>query len=269
MKQRTLPLALLTAFLWALVCGTAFTADAAARSRADAADEAAEAAEDARLEAEAAAAAEAAEKEAAAEAAAKAAAEEAAAKAAAAALPPPPPPRVYRTVRARVTTALGSMVFELESERAPITTANFVRYANEKRFDGTTFYRAMKIQPGYGLVQGGTLNDAKRILRPIRHEATSTTGLSHTNGAISMARTAPGSATGDFFITVGDLVALDADPTKPGDNLGYAVFGRVVDGMETVQKILGAPISRTKGEGIMRGQMIEAPVKIISVRMLR
>jgi peptidyl-prolyl cis-trans isomerase A (cyclophilin A) len=268
-RQRTRHLrlpALLCTLLCTLLLGLASPADAARASRAD---EAAEAAEDARLEAEAAAAAEAAEREAEAEAAAKAAAAEAAAKEAAALLPPPPPPRVYRTARARVVTALGTMVFELETERAPITSANFIRYANEKRFDGTTFYRAMKIQPGYGLVQGGTSNDPKKTLPPIRHEATSRTGLSHVNGALSMARGNPGTASGDFFITIGELVALNADPSKPGDNLGYAVFGRVVEGMDVVEKILLSPISRTKGEGPMRGQMIEAPVKIVSVRILR
>ena len=256
----------LAALLCALLLPITGTADAARASRAE---EAAEAAEDARLEAEAAAAAEAEEREAAAEAAAQAAAAEAAAKDAAAALPPPPPPRVYRTTRARVVTALGTLVFELETERAPITSANFIRYANEKRFDGTTFYRAMKIQPGYGLVQGGTSNDATKTLRPIRHEPTTRTGLSHVNGALSMARGDPGTATGDFFITIGELVALNADPTKAGDNLGYAVFGRVVEDMDVVEKILMAPISRTKGEGPMRGQMIDAPVKILTVRVLR
>jgi peptidyl-prolyl cis-trans isomerase A (cyclophilin A) len=120
----------------------------------------------------------------------------------------------------------------------------------------------MKVQPGYGLVQGGVRFDPKRLLPPVAHEPTTKTGLSHVDGAISLARNAPGSATADFFITVGNMPALDAQPAQPGDNLGYAVFGRVVEGMDVVRAILDAPTSPTEGEGAMRGQMIAAPIVI-------
>ncbi|MDO9487892.1 MAG: peptidylprolyl isomerase, partial [Sphingomonadaceae bacterium] len=118
--------------------------------------------------------------------------------------PPAPKPA---TVRVTLTTAEGPILLELEKERAPVTTANFLRYVDQKRFDGAVFYRAMKLTPdgSYGLIQGGTRGSPKTTLPAIRHEPTSTTGLSHVDGTISMARGAPGSATGDFFITIGAL----------------------------------------------------------------
>lgn len=171
-------------------------------------------------------------------------------------------------VRVSVQTTVGTIVLELEKDRAPITTANFLRYAQEKRFDGMAFYRALKLAPGYALIQGGTSGNPKRNLKPINHEPTTVTGLSHVNGVVSMARGAPGTAAGDFFIIVGDLTSLDADPKLPGDNLGYAAFGHVADGMETVLRIADAPTSATKGDAAMKGQMIEAPIKIIAVKRL-
>ena len=172
----------------------------------------------------------------------------------------------FATVRVTLTTTLGPIVLELEKQRAPITTANFLRYIAEKRYDGTDFYRATKIQPGYGLIQGGTANFPKRALPGIAHEPTSKTGLTHADGTISMARTKPGTATGDFFITIGALTSLDADPAKPGDNLGFAAFGHVVEGMDVVRRILEAPILTTKGTGAMKGQMLADPVKIVTAR---
>ena len=124
----------------------------------------------------------------------------------------------------------------------------------------------MKVAPGYGLVQGGPRNMAKRLLPPIAHEPTTQTGLSHRDGTISMARNAPGTATADFFITIGDLVSMDADPKQPGDNLGFAAFGHVAAGMDVVHRILDAPTSPTEGEGVMKGQMLLAPVTILTAR---
>lgn len=172
------------------------------------------------------------------------------------------------TVRVRLETAQGPILLELEKERAPITTANFLRYVDQKRLDGATFYRAMKLTPDgtYGLIQGGTRGDPKRTLKPIAHEPTTKTGLSHVDGAVSMARGGLGTASGDFFISIGELKSLDADPTKPGDNQGFAVFGRVVEGMDVVRRIMGAPTSPTEGEGAMKGQIIQAPIKIASAK---
>jgi len=183
------------------------------------------------------------------------------------AAPPLAPPQAG-IVRVVLNTSLGPVTIDLEKEKAPITTANFLRYVDQKRLDGTSFYRAVKVasDPPLGLVQAGTKGDPKRSLPPIAHEATSKTGLSHLDGTISMARGAPGTASGDFFITIGALPSFDADPSQPGDNLGFAAFGHVVEGMDVVRRILDSPTSPTEGEGVMKGQMIAQPVRILSAR---
>ena len=179
-----------------------------------------------------------------------------------AAAPPAP------TVRVSLQTSAGEILLELERAKAPITVGNFLRYVDQKRLDGTNFYRATKVAPGYGLIQGGTRNDPKKALPAIKLEPTTVTGLTHDNGTISMARGGPpNSATGDFFITVGKMESMNADPTRTGDDaLGYAVFGHVVSGMDVVQAILDSPTSPTEGEGVMKGQMLSPKIRIISAK---
>jgi peptidyl-prolyl cis-trans isomerase A (cyclophilin A) len=166
-------------------------------------------------------------------------------------------------------TTLGNITLALDEQRAPVTTANFLRYVEEKRFDGITFYRALPIgdEGRYGLVQGGAKGNPKRVLKPIAHESPAQTGLSHVDGAISMARMAPGSATGDFFIVLGGLISLDGN-AESGDP-GYAVFGRVSEGMEVVKQILAQPRDPAAGaESGMQGQMLAKPVQIVQARRL-
>lgn len=165
-------------------------------------------------------------------------------------------------------TDAGTITIRLEAEKAPATVANFLRYVDGKRLDGTSFYRAMMIgDPGnFGLVQGGVKGDPKRVLPPVKHEPTSQTGLSNTSGAISMARAAPGSATADFFIILGDLSSLDAKSEGAGDIAGFAAFGQVVEGMDVVIAVQSAPTSPTLGEGAMKGQMLAKPITIKTAR---
>ncbi|KRA83168.1 peptidylprolyl isomerase [Altererythrobacter sp. Root672] len=169
-----------------------------------------------------------------------------------------------------LTTDQGDIVIALETERAPITAANFLRYVDEKRLDGTVFYRSMRLSKDEpdGLIQGGTQFDPERILPPIAHERTSATGVKHTIGAISMARYEPGTATGDFSIMVTPQHGLDADPASEDETFreGYAAFGHVTQGMDVVLAIYNAPLDPEKGQGWMKGQMIAQPVKIISAR---
>ena len=170
-----------------------------------------------------------------------------------------------------LTTELGDIVIALETERAPITANNVLRYVDEKRLDGTVFYRAMRLDWGEqpnGLVQGGAQFDPKRILPPIAHERTSDTGVKHTLGAISMARNGPGTANGDFSIMLQPQPGLDADPEAedPDVREGYAAFGHVVEGMDVVRAIFATPVDPEKGEGWMKGQMLARPVKILRVR---
>ena len=170
-------------------------------------------------------------------------------------------------VRVALDTALGRIVLELDRVRAPITTANFLAYVEGKRLDGQTFYRAMKIGDG-GLIQGGVRSDARLLLPPIAHEPTSQTGLKNVAGAIVMANGGPGTARSDFFILASDQPAFDAGNPQ-GDATGFAVFGRVVEGLDVVKKILEAPVSATKGDGVMKGQMLEPEVKIVTAERLK
>ena len=176
------------------------------------------------------------------------------------ATPPPPLPRVV------METSAGRIVIEVNDRQAPITGTNFLKYVDEHRFDGTTFYRAVRSAPDLGLVQGGTNNDPARTLPPIAHEPTTVTGLSHVDGAVSMARYDAGTATGDFFVSVGPSPSYDAGHPYSIDEHGFAVFGRVVEGMDVVRGILVAPTSPTEGDGFMRGQMLEPRIDIITAR---
>ncbi|MBA3811079.1 MAG: peptidylprolyl isomerase [Caulobacteraceae bacterium] len=171
-------------------------------------------------------------------------------------------------IRVALTTGAGVITLELAADKAPVTAANFLRYVDQKRFDGASFYRAMKNAgaPQTGLVQGGLQNNPAKTLPPVAHESTAASGLSHKDGTISVARYAPGTAASEFFICVGDQPYLDADPSAPGDNQGFAAFGRVAGGMDVARAILAAPVSATAGEGAMKGQMLEPAVRIVSAR---
>jgi peptidyl-prolyl cis-trans isomerase A (cyclophilin A) len=173
--------------------------------------------------------------------------------------------------RVKIDTTAGSFTVEVETVKAPVTAANFLRYVDQKKLDGITFYRTCKVADKFGFVQFGTNGDPKRTLPPIKHEPTTITGLKHLNGTLSTARLAPGSARGDFTISVGDQPSFDADPAKPDDalktNQGYAAFGRVVDGMDVVLKIFDAPIDpNATVRGSFKGEVPAVPVKVLSAR---
>jgi peptidyl-prolyl cis-trans isomerase A (cyclophilin A) len=174
---------------------------------------------------------------------------------------PAPLPRVA------LVTSAGRIVVELDVVHAPITARNFLRYVDNRRYDGMEFYRAMRVGDT-GLIQGG-VRDARRLFPPIAHEPTSQTGLTHVDGALSAPRTTPGTARSDFTIMVGPQHYLDAGPESgSGDGLGYAVFGRVVEGMDVVRAILVAPTSPTEGPPTMRGQMLQPRIRIVTARRL-
>lgn len=169
--------------------------------------------------------------------------------------------------RVAIKTGRGTIVVELEDRKAPLTSANFLRYVDARAFDGGTFFRAARTP---GVPKDGTIvgaPDAKvRPFPPIRHESTTKTGLKHLNGTISLGRFAPGTATNNFFICVGDQPYLDANPGAKGDNLGYAAFGRVVSGMAVVEKILTLPTNGATKFADQRGQWLKPPVPIVTMR---
>ena len=168
----------------------------------------------------------------------------------------PAPPE--ELIKVAVETSAGRIVLALDKARAPVTTANFLAYVDGGKFDGEGFYRAMPLTNG-GLIQGGITSDGRKLSKPIAHEPPDKTGIRHTAGAISMASAGPGQARSDFFILTTDVPSFDAS---------FAPFGKVVEGMEVVKTILAAPVSPTKGQGAMKGQMLEPPVKIRKARRL-
>lgn len=176
---------------------------------------------------------------------------------------PPPAP-----VQVAFETSEGRFVVEVDREHAPVTAANFLRYVDAKRLDGIRFYRVVKVEDHFGFVQFGLENNPKRVFAPIKHEPTTLTGLKHLDGTISMPRLEPGSAQAEFTISVGDQPSFDANPDAPGDNLGYAAFGHVVEGMDVVLRIFDAPVSpdATLLGGAFKGEVPVAPVKVISAR---
>ena len=171
-------------------------------------------------------------------------------------------------VRVRLETDAGAILLELDHRHAPVTTANFIRYVDAHRFDNTIFYRTSHTphDAQHGFIQGGIRHDYRRLLPPIPLEPTSRTGLLHRDGTISMARTTPDSAMGDFVISIGAQPGMDAGPNAPGDHLGYATFGRVVEGMDVVRRIHAMATDPRAGSGSMRGEMLSPPVRILSAR---
>lgn len=178
-----------------------------------------------------------------------------------------PAPAPAPLPRVALVTSMGRIVVEVDTVHAPVTARNFLRYVDTRRYDGQQIYRSMKTGDNIGLIQGGVVTDGRLLYPPIGHEPTSQTGLSHVAGALSAPRGAVGTARSDFTIMASDLHYLDAGPDSgSGDGLGYAVFGRVVEGMDVVRAILNAATSPTEGQGAMRGQMLMPRVRILSAR---
>lgn len=170
--------------------------------------------------------------------------------------------------RVALTTSAGVITVEVDNVRAPISGGNFLRYVDQKRLDGAPFYRVVKVQDHFGFVQFGVNGAPAKVLPPIKHEPTTVTGIKHTDFTLSTPRRAPGTARGDFTILLGDQPSFDADPSKPGDNLGFAAFAHVVDGKDVVLKIFDAPNSPTAtlAGGYFKGEIPAAQVKILTAR---
>ncbi len=144
-----------------------------------------------------------------------------------------------------IATNFGDIEAELYPKNAPITVYNFLKNIEAGIYKKTNFYRVVKnedmpIEYNYGIIQGG-LWPANKNFTTILHEPTSSTGLSHVSGTISMARAAPGTASTEFFICIGDQLFFDAGKgTNPSDTAGYAAFGKIIAGMRVVRKIQDA-----------------------------
>jgi peptidyl-prolyl cis-trans isomerase A (cyclophilin A) len=165
------------------------------------------------------------------------------------------------TVPVALDTSAGRIVIALDRLHAPVTTANFLHYVDTHRYDGETIYRAMPYGSG-GLIQGGVRTSVRKLYPPIAFEGTNTTGLTNSAGTIAMAAAAPGKAQSDFFIMTVDIKQFDGPA-------GFAAFGKVVEGMDVVKAILASPVSPDKGEGAMKGQILDPPVKILKVSRVK
>ena len=173
---------------------------------------------------------------------------------------PAPGPRVL------LQTALGEIEIVVDAARAPVTARNFLWYVEAGRYDGGRFHRTVtpENQPGrtvkIDVIQAGVAPSRQADDRPpIRLERTRDTGLSHVDGAVSMARDTPDSATSDFFVCVGNQPSLDFGGARNPDGQGFAAFGRVVRGMEVVRKIWRSPA---------KGQSLAPPVGIVRARLV-
>ena len=171
--------------------------------------------------------------------------------------------------RVMIRTGRGLILVELEAARAPLTCANFLHYVNAGKYDNGAFYRATHTPgaPGEGTVVAGPAPKV-RPFPPIAHESTTQTGLRHVAGTISLGRFAPGSATDTFFICLSAEPYLDAHPGAHGDNLGFAAFGQVVQGMAMVRKIHGLPADGASPFPDQKGQWLTTPVPILGMRRI-
>ena len=168
--------------------------------------------------------------------------------------------------RVVLETPLGDVEIAVDSARAPVTARNFLRYVEGGRYDGGRFHRTVtpENQPDkrvkIAVIQAGVAPARERGDFPaIPLERTRDTGLSHVDGAVSMARDTPDSATSDFFVCVGDQPSLDFGGARNPDGQGFAAFGRVVRGMDVVRRIWRSPA---------KGQALEPPVPILRARLV-
>jgi peptidyl-prolyl cis-trans isomerase A (cyclophilin A) len=179
-------------------------------------------------------------------------------------LPNPVLPLTDGEVGVGVATAVGTFYLAVDTKRAPITSANFLKYVDKGLYNEGRFHRATRAdnytpappaRPMMNIIQGG-INPAKRAegFPAIPLERTSVTGIKHVTGVVSMARgTAADTATSDFFVLLDDQPSLDFGGQRFEDGQGGAAFGRVVDGLDVVRKIQQQPVE---------GQNLSGPVTI-------
>ena len=174
------------------------------------------------------------------------------------------------TVRVLMSTSQGEISIDLYLDKAPVTAANFLQLVENGDMDGGSFYRVVTYEndrgsPKIEVIQGG-LGDASEGFETIDHETTEQTGILHTDGVISMARGAVGTASTEFFICIGDQPGLDFGKPRNADEQGFAAFGKVVSGMDIVRKIQGLPADGPTESDYTKGQILTQPVSIRRVR---
>jgi peptidyl-prolyl cis-trans isomerase A (cyclophilin A) len=168
--------------------------------------------------------------------------------------------------RVTIQTELGSLEVEIDTVRAPVTAGNFLRYVDQGAYRGGRFHRTVRAdnQPEsrtkIEVIQGGADSSRVKDFPPIPLERTKDTGLTHLDGAISMARDGPDTATSDFFICIGPQPELDFGGKRNPDGQGFAAFGRVVRGMDVARLIHTARA---------RQQRLTPPIQIVNITRVR
>ena len=174
-----------------------------------------------------------------------------------------------RVVQTRVKTELGDFVIAVDVKVAPITVANYLAYVDRALLDSGSVYRLVTLanqtpetKHKIEVVQWGmNLPDDKPApFKPIAHESTKMTGLKHVDGAVSMARNGPDTATASFSIVIGDQPEMDFGGKRHPDGQGFAVFGRVVKGMDVVKAIQASP---TGERGAYGPETLDPPIAIL------
>ena len=176
--------------------------------------------------------------------------------------------------RVQIDTESGKIVLELYGDKAPGTVANFMRYVDDKRYDGATFYRVVRLNNQatspvkIEVIQGGLGTDSTRMFPPIAQETTQTTGLKHLDGTLSMARGLPASGASEFFICINAQPELDFGGKRNPDGQGFAAFGRVVEGMDVVRKIQQGETGQPGPTNAYSNplQLLKKPVRISTVK---
>jgi peptidyl-prolyl cis-trans isomerase A (cyclophilin A) len=180
---------------------------------------------------------------------------------------PAAPQGTVAPLRVEILTEPGSITVELYPDRAPVTVTNFLRYVDGGFFTNGSFHRTVHEdnQPNDSIriaVIQGDMDQGRRGegFDPIGLERTHVTGIKHVDGAISMARGGPDTATSSFFICVGDQPELDYEGRRNPDGQGFAAFGVVMEGMDVVRAINRSPAE---------GQSLSPPIKILGIRRIQ
>jgi peptidyl-prolyl cis-trans isomerase A (cyclophilin A) len=177
------------------------------------------------------------------------------------------PTRQAKPVGVVFETEKGAIEIEVDTVHAPVTAANFLKYVDGKFYDGGEINRA--VRPDNTIRHDVEIQviqfqidraRQREQFPPIPIERTSVTGLKHTDGVVSMARSTPDSATASFSIMIGDQPELDFGGKRNADGQGFAAFGRVVRGMDVVKRIQAAP---TGARGAYSTESLDPPIKIL------
>lgn len=175
--------------------------------------------------------------------------------------------------KVQIKTEKGNIVLEVLLDQAPITAANFLRYVDEGRYSGATFYRVVRLDNQsqspvkIEVIQGGLGMEPHPAKLPnIPHETTAQTGLKHLDGTVSMGRLEPGTSHSEIFICINDQPELNFGGKRYTDGQGFAAFAQVTEGMDVVRAIQQLPSGGDHPP--IQGQSLIEPVKILEVKRI-